>query len=63
MKRFISLALIMAFLLLSAGCSDGGKADVYFLNFKPESAKVYNQIADKYEEETVMKKALTTTSL
>lgn len=55
MKRFISLALIMAFLLLSAGCSDGGKADVYFLNFKPESAKVYNQIADKYEEETGVK--------
>lgn len=55
MKRFISLALSMAFLLLSAGCSDGGKADVYFLNFKPESAKVYNQIADKYEEETGVK--------
>lgn len=55
MKRFISLALSMALLLLSAGCSDGGKADVYFLNFKPESAKVYNQIADKYEEETGVK--------
>ena len=55
MKRFISLALSMAFLLLSAGSSDGGKADVYFLNFKPESAKVYNQIADKYEEETGVK--------
>lgn len=34
-----------------AGC--GSKtADVYFLNFKPESAAIYEEIAKKYEEET-----------
>ena len=34
-----------------AGC--GSKtADVYFLNFKPESAAIYDEIAKKYEEET-----------
>ena len=48
----VLLALcIVATALSLAGCG-GKKADVYFLNFKPESATIYEQIAKKYEEET-----------
>ena len=35
-----------------AGCGKKAKAEVYFLNFKPESAKVYEEISKKYKEET-----------
>ncbi len=54
-KKLLSLILCIS-LLLSVmsltGCGDRGSADVYFLNFKPESADVYTEIAKKYEEET-----------
>jgi len=42
-------------LLLSVGClftSCGKKDGIYFLNFKPESADIYEEIADVYEKET-----------
>lgn len=55
MKKIISLILCLVFAVSLAGCGDKGQADVYFLNFKPESAKAYNQIAQKYEEETGVK--------
>lgn len=54
-KKILSLILCISLLLSVmslAGCGDRGSADVYFLNFKPESADVYTQIAKKYEEET-----------
>ncbi len=54
-KKFLALflSLIMLFsMLLLTGCGDREKADVYFLNFKPESADVYTEIAQKYENET-----------
>ncbi len=54
-KKILSLVLCISMLLsvtLLAGCGDKGSADVYFLNFKPESASVYTEIAKKYEEET-----------
>lgn len=54
-KKILSLMLCMSLLLSVmslAGCGDRGSADVYFLNFKPESADVYTEIAKKYEEET-----------
>lgn len=54
-KKIISLflSLIIIFSVMSlAGCGDRGTADIYFLNFKPESANVYQEIAEKYEEET-----------
>ncbi len=57
-KKILSLILCISLILsmLSlAGCGDGGRADVYFLNFKPESASVYNEIAKVYEEETGIK--------
>lgn len=54
-KKLLSL-LICASIILSlmslAGCGDRGSADVYLLNFKPESADAYAEIAKKYEEET-----------
>ncbi len=54
-KKILSLILCISLLLSVmslAGCGDRGSADVYFLNFKPESAGVYTEIAKKYEEET-----------
>ena len=54
-KKILSLILCISLLLSVmslAGCGDRGSADVYFLNFKPESADVYTEIAKKYEEET-----------
>lgn len=55
MKRKI-LSLIAAFSCVIcafnlAGCK-AKKSSVYFLNFKPESATVYEELAKKYEEET-----------
>lgn len=54
-KKILSLILCITVLLSAAslaGCSKSKSADVYFLNFKPESADVYKEIAQKYEEET-----------
>lgn len=52
-KRII--ALLIATLMIVAALSGCGKkdkaAEVYFLNFKPESAKVYEKIAKAYEKE------------
>lgn len=57
MKKIISLILtVMMAISCLAGC--GGKNDnalVYFLNFKPESAAVYEELARKYEEEKGVK--------
>ncbi len=41
--------------LLLAGCGKEKSASVYFLNFKPESAKVYEEVAKSYEEEKGVK--------
>ncbi len=38
--------------LLMAGCDRKSESLVYFLNFKPESATIYEELAKKYEEET-----------
>ncbi len=52
---FLSAALIFSCFSL-AGCTNKKNAAlVYFLNFKPESAAVYEEIADKYEAETGVK--------
>lgn len=46
--------LLLSFSL--AGCGGkGDEASVYFLNFKPESAKVYEEIAKTYEKEKGVK--------
>ena len=54
-KKILSLILCITVILSAAslaGCGESKSADVYFLNFKPESADVYKEIAQKYEEET-----------
>lgn len=57
MKRLISLFLTICLTTaVFAGCQ--GKSDnaqVYFLNFKPESAAVYEELAKKYEQEKGIK--------
>lgn len=50
------MALFCVFSCLSlAGCGKKDTAQVYFLNFKPESAAVYEEIAKEYEKETGVK--------
>ena len=44
-------AICMLSLLSLAGCGEKKKSQVYFLNFKPESASVYEELAKKYGEE------------
>lgn len=52
---FLSAALIFSCFSL-AGCTNKKNAAlVYFLNFKPESAAAYEEIAAKYEAETGVK--------
>ena len=46
-----ALLCLLAALGLS-GCKGNDKSEVYFLNFKPESASVYEELAKIYEEET-----------
>ena len=53
-KRILSLLLVLLTLTLTlglAGCGKNGKYPVYFLNFKPESAVIYEEIAKEYEKE------------
>lgn len=52
MKKIIALILCLVCITSLAGCGRGNTADIYFLNFKPESANVYQEIAEKYEQET-----------
>ena len=57
-KKILSFILCISLvfsLTMLAGCGDTGNAEVYFLNFKPESANVYQEIVHKYEEETGIK--------
>ncbi len=60
MKKPISLFLTIICLISCislAGCGENNKktSQVYFLNFKPESATVYEELAKKYEEEKGVK--------
>ena len=59
MKKFLSiltaLALILSFSVFFAGCGEKDTAEVYYLNFKPESARAFEEIARVYKEETGVK--------
>ncbi len=55
-KKFLSIFLCLTLLSLAFSLAACGKKDddaqVYFLNFKPESAKIYEKIAEEYYDET-----------
>lgn len=59
MKRKILSVILLISALLSLfalqGCKKNNKTLVYFLNFKPESASVYEELAKIYEEEKGVK--------
>lgn len=53
MKKTITLILCIVMILSLAGCDMGNKpVTIRFLNFKPEIASVYNEIAAAYKQET-----------
>ncbi len=58
MKKFISIILALTSIcLLFSGCACGGTKDtgtgsVYYLNFKPEQDKAWQNLAAAYKEET-----------
>ena len=64
MKKALSLLLIAILCVgLLAGCTGGEKGRVYWLNFKPESDEVLQEVAKMYTEETgVEVKVLTAAS-
>lgn len=53
-KISLILCLVLAFCVIIplSGCDTKSEAQVYLLNFKPESARVYQSIAADYEKET-----------
>lgn len=52
-KKIFSILLgCICIITAFAGCGNKNKSEVYFLNFKPESASVYEELAKKYKEET-----------
>lgn len=59
MKKYFSLFLtsicILSCITLSGCGKKKTKGEVYFLNFKPESASVYEELASKYEQEKGVK--------
>ncbi|MCQ2440701.1 MAG: ABC transporter substrate-binding protein [Clostridia bacterium] len=57
-KKILSILTALTVIILSfslAGCGKDKKSSVYFLNFKPESASVYEKIAKDYEKEKGIK--------
>ncbi len=52
MKKIIAICLLAVFVFAFFGCAKNDENTLYFLNFKPESADAYNEIAAKYKEET-----------
>ena len=64
MKKIIAILTVAVLVFTASACgkkdttnTDNPKADntVYFLNFKPEVADIYKEIANKYEEEKGVK--------
>lgn len=64
MKKIIAILAVAVLIFTASACgkkdttnADNPKADntVYFLNFKPEIADIYKEIANKYEEEKGIK--------
>ena len=55
-KKIVSTCLVAGMgLSILTGCQAESKNEIYFLNFKPEIAEIYDQIAKDYEAETGVK--------
>jgi len=55
-KKIVGSCLVAGMVLsMMTGCQAESKKEIYFLNFKPEIAEVYDQIAKDYEAETGVK--------
>ena len=56
MKRFVAIFLCTMMLISLVGCGEkenqANRGSVYYLNFKPEVASVWEEIAKKYTDET-----------
>lgn len=57
MKKLTAITTVFCLLLTAAGCSGTNTANpkeesVYYLNFKPEVAEIYDEIAGVYQKET-----------
>ena len=57
MKKFLSIFMVAVIIFSLAACS--GKTtpetlEIYFLNFKPEIADIYKEIAKKYKDAETM---------
>lgn len=55
MKRKYYILQMIFILTLLFGCKFNSKYDIYFLNFKPESANIYKEIVKEYAKETNVK--------
>lgn len=67
LKRFVAIFLCTIMTLSLVGCGNSGKqsqqGSVYYLNFKPEVASVWEELAKKYTDETgVQMKVVTAAS-
>lgn len=53
-KKVLRILLTLTLMLIMSGCGDSEekKGSVYYLNFKPEVASVWEEIAQAYTEET-----------
>ena len=63
MKKWIALiavAVLCVTMVAFTGCNRETQTTVYYLNFKPESAQTYMEIADAYEKETGVKVKVST---
>lgn len=53
MKKILAILLTLAIVFTLAACgATSGKGEVYYLNFKPEIAEIYEEIGKAYEKET-----------
>ena len=52
MKKFLALALVLCMVLALAPVAKAETGSVYWLNFKPESDEILQQIAKRYTEKT-----------
>ena len=51
-RIFMSAAAIVCAMTIFTGCGESDRVTVRYLNFKPESAEIYKELAKSYEEET-----------